>query len=210
MPFLALSDVRQTTCHPPSPPRALQFGIIPTCQVFLFPTFHSSMQGVERLSQETRVPLCRIGGKCAGFRAKTVEVSGHLPAGQKTPKPLVILHCVDSPQFNGVAFKLDAHTHFAARVRSADIEETPLNSSHRRRRTKAKEEVTRGSRKLKPITPPLKGKGLHTLLFLMRPFPHGVLDTSAESIPNFETTNKVLTHFLAMLTQFSAKFRCET
>jgi len=118
--------------------------------------------------------------------------------------------CVDSPQFNGVAFKLDAHTHFAARVRSADIEETPLNSSHRRRRTKAKEEVTRGSRKLKPITPPLKGKGLHTLLFLMRPFPHGVLDTSAESIPNFETKNKVLTHFLAMLTQFSARFRCET
>ncbi len=74
----------------------------------------------------------------------------------------------------------------------------------------AKEEVTRGSRKLKPITPPLKGKGLHTLLFLMRPFPHGVLDTSAESIPNFETKNKVLTHFLAMLTQFSARFRCET
>lgn len=118
--------------------------------------------------------------------------------------------CVDSPQFNGVAFKLDAHTHFAARVRSADIEETPLNSSHRRRRTKAKEEVTRGSRKLKLITPPLKGKGLHTLLFLMRPFPHGVLDTSAESISNFETKNKVLTHFLAMLTQFSARFRCET
>src|SRR6266516_1216547 len=89
----------------------------------------------------------------------------------------IILHCVDSPQFNVVAFKLDAHTHFAARVRSADIEETPLNSSHRRRRTKAKEEVTRGSRKLKPITPPLKGKGIHILLFLMRPFPHGVLDT---------------------------------
>src|SRR5260370_41738440 len=79
MLFLALSDVRQTTCQPPSPPRALPFGIIPTCQVLFFPTFHSSMQGVERLSQETRVPLCRIGGKCAGFRAKTVEVSGHLP-----------------------------------------------------------------------------------------------------------------------------------
>jgi len=83
MPFLALADVRQTTCHPPSPPRALQFGIIPTCQVFLFPTFHSSMQGVERLSQETRVPLCRIGGKCAAFRAKTVEVSGHLPTSKR-------------------------------------------------------------------------------------------------------------------------------
>ncbi len=73
-----------------------------------------------------------------------------------------------------------------------------------------KEEVTRGSRKLKPITPPLKSKGLHTLLFLMRPFPHDVLDTSAESIPNFETKNKVVTHFLATLTQFSARFRCET
>src|SRR5260370_9264232 len=41
----------------------------------------------------------------------------------------IILHCVDSPQFNGVAFKLDAHTHFAARVRSPAIEETPLNSA---------------------------------------------------------------------------------
>jgi hypothetical protein len=25
-------------------------------------------------------PMCRIGGKCAAFRAKTVEVSGHLPS----------------------------------------------------------------------------------------------------------------------------------
>jgi hypothetical protein len=25
--------------------------------------------------------MCRIGGKCAGFRAKPVEVSGHLPVG---------------------------------------------------------------------------------------------------------------------------------
>ena len=33
------------------------------------------------------------------------------------------------------------------------------------------------------------GKADQTLLFLMRPFPHGVLDTSAESIPNFETKN---------------------
>jgi hypothetical protein len=29
----------------------------------------------------------------------------------------------------------------------------------------------------------------------MRPFPHGVLDTSAESIPNFETKNKVCDAF---------------
>ncbi len=52
--------------------------------VFLFPPSHSSMQGVERLFQETHVPLCRIGGKCAGFRAKTVEVSGHLPSVKQT------------------------------------------------------------------------------------------------------------------------------
>lgn len=170
-----------------------------------------------------RLPLFKRGS----ILAEHEKVRGMQSLGRATGWPLVvqfqlvrlikklqnlsiILHCVDSPQFNGVAFKLDAHTHFAARVRSADVEETPLNSSHRRRRTKAKEEVTRGSRKLKPITPPLKGKGLHTLLFLMRPFPHGVLDTSAESIPNFETKNKVLTQFLAMLTQFSARFRCET
>src|SRR5579864_6201962 len=78
MLLLALADVRQTTCHPPSSPRALPFGIIPTCQGLFFPPFHSRMQGVERLSQQTRVPLCRSGGTCAGFRAKTVEISGHL------------------------------------------------------------------------------------------------------------------------------------
>ena len=38
--------------------------------VFLFPPSHSSMQGVERLFQETHVPLCRIGGKYAGWRRK--------------------------------------------------------------------------------------------------------------------------------------------
>src|SRR6266568_474567 len=155
-----------------------------------------------------RLPLFKRGS----ILAEHEKVRGMQSLGRATGWPLVvqfqlvrlikklqnlsiILHCVDSPQFNGVAFKLDAHPHFAARVRSADIEETPLNSSNRRRRTKAKEEVTRGSRKLKPITPPLKGKGLHTLLFLMRPFPHGVLDTSAESIPNFETKNKVCDAF---------------
>jgi hypothetical protein len=54
-----------------------------------------------------------------------------------------------------------------------------------------------GSWKLKLITPPLRGKGFHTLLFFTRPFPHGVLDTSAKSIPNFGIKNKMLTHFLA-------------
>src|SRR5690349_5262918 len=36
------------------------------------------------------VPICRIGGKCAGFRAKTVEVSGHLPQGF-VPKWVILL-----------------------------------------------------------------------------------------------------------------------
>jgi hypothetical protein len=76
MSLLALPDVRQTTLSPPSSPRTLQFGIIPMCQVLFFPPFHSSMQGVEQFSQETRVLQCRIRGKYAGFRAKTVEISG--------------------------------------------------------------------------------------------------------------------------------------
>jgi hypothetical protein len=97
-----------------------------------------------------------------------------------------------------------------AQVYSVVNKETPLDSSHWRRRTNAIKEITRGRRKLEPITPSLKGKGLHTLLFLMRTFPHGVLDTSAESIPNFGTKNKVLTHFLATLMQFSARFRSGT
>jgi len=73
--------------------------------VFLFPPSHSSMQGVERLFQETHVPLCRIGGKCAGFRAKTVEVSGHLPSS--------LSHMVNAlkvrqnrPQGSNLAFKV--------------------------------------------------------------------------------------------------------
>ena len=60
----------QTTCHPPSSPRALPFGSMPTCQGLFFPPCHSRTPGVERLSQETRVPPCRIGGKCAAWRRK--------------------------------------------------------------------------------------------------------------------------------------------
>src|SRR5258708_27266374 len=71
----------------------------------------------------------------------------------------IILHRVDGPQFNCMAFKLDTHAHFSAGVGSADVKETPLDASRRRRRTKANEEVTCGSRKLKPITPLLKSKG---------------------------------------------------
>ncbi|WP_236038544.1 hypothetical protein [Ktedonobacter robiniae] len=44
-----------------------------------------------------------------------------------------------------------------------------------------KEEVTRGSRKLKPIAPLLKGKRLHASLLLMCLGPHGALDTSARN-----------------------------
>jgi hypothetical protein len=56
------------------------------------------------------------------------------------------------------------------RIRSGDV---PGRGEQEEKR-----EVTCGGRKLKPITPPLKGEGLHTLLFLMRTVPHGVLDTS--------------------------------
>jgi hypothetical protein len=98
---------------------------------------------------------------------------------------------------------------FAAGICSTDIEETSGNASCWRRRTNMSKKVMRGSRKQKPITPPLEGKGLHTLLFLMQQFPHGVLDTSAESIPNFGTKNKVVTHFIAALTQFSTRLRRE-
>jgi hypothetical protein len=58
MLLLALADVRQTTCQPPSPPRALQFGIIPTCQVLFFPPFHSRMQGKEELRTIAQVVRC--------------------------------------------------------------------------------------------------------------------------------------------------------
>ena len=82
MSLLALADVRQTTRHSTRPSSCFAVRHHSNwAWVLFFPTFHSSMQGVERLSQETRVPQCRIGGKCAAFRAKTVEVSGHLPAG---------------------------------------------------------------------------------------------------------------------------------
>jgi hypothetical protein len=47
----------------------------------VFPTFHANTPDGKRLSQETRVPMCMIGGKCACFRAKTVEISGHLLSG---------------------------------------------------------------------------------------------------------------------------------
>src|SRR5437660_1012598 len=97
----------------------------------------------------------------------------------------IVLHCIRRPQFNRVTLKLDAHTHFPAGVGPADIQETPLDSASRRRRTKANEEVTRGSRKLEPITPLLKGEGLHALLLLIRSGPHGVLDTSARNDTQF-------------------------
>src|SRR5712691_3585101 len=84
-----------------------------------------------------RLPLFKRGS----ILAEHEKVRGMQSLGRATGWPLVvqfqlvrlikklqnlsiILHCVDSPQFNGVAFKLDAHTHFAARVRSADVEKT--------------------------------------------------------------------------------------
>src|SRR5260370_20361348 len=119
-----------------------------------------------------RLPLFKRGS----ILAEHEKVRGMQSLGRATGWPLVvqlqlvrlikklqnlsiILHCVDSPQFNGVAFKLDAHTHFAARVRSADIEETPLNPCPLGRRKKGKEERKRGSRERKTHTAPLKSKG---------------------------------------------------
>ena len=49
----------------------------------LFTIFHADTPDGERLSQETRVPMCMIRGKCAYFRVKTVEISGHLPVAQR-------------------------------------------------------------------------------------------------------------------------------
>ncbi len=118
---------------------------------------------------------------------------------------LIVFHHVDGPQFHGMTFKLDRDAHLAAGVGSTHIQETPLDATSGRRSTNAQQEVPRGRRKLKPITPLRVSKGLHAPLFLMRSIPHGVLETSAKSIPNFATKNKVLTHFFAILTQFSAK-----
>ena len=102
-------------------------------------------------------------------RARLIKKLQHRP---------VILHRVDRPQFNRMAFKLDRDAHFAAGMCAACVQETSLDAASKRRRTKAKKEVTCGGRKLKPITPPLKGEGLHTLFFLMQAVLHGVLDTS--------------------------------
>jgi catechol 2,3-dioxygenase-like lactoylglutathione lyase family enzyme len=46
------------------------------------------MQGVERLSQETRVPQCRIGGKCAAFRQKLWRFRGIYQLKSALPSPL--------------------------------------------------------------------------------------------------------------------------
>src|SRR5712691_1810936 len=76
----------------------------------------------------------------------------------------IVLHGIDGPQFNRMAFKLDAHAHFPAGKSSTHIEEASLDPASRRRRTKMSKEVSRGSRKLKPITPLLKRGGFHAPL----------------------------------------------
>jgi hypothetical protein len=140
--------------------------------------------------------------KRGSIRAENQKVRGMQSLGWATGWPLVmefksvglikkfqhlgiVLHCIRRPQFNRVTLKLDAHTHFPAGVGPADIQETPLDSASRRRRTKMSKEVTRGSRKLEPITPLLKGEGFHALLLLIRSGPHGVLDTSARNDTQF-------------------------
>jgi len=61
---------------------------------------------------------------------------------------------------------------------------------------------------LKEILPPLQQTiMIHTERDLLE---YGVQDTSAESIPHSSSKNKVLTPWLATLTQFFAQLRCET
>src|ERR1700730_10626154 len=79
----------------------------------------------------------------------------------------IVLHRINGPQFHRMAFKLDRDAHFPAGERAAHIEETALDPAHRRRSTKANEEVTRDSWMLKPITPLLKRGGFHALLLLI-------------------------------------------
>src|SRR6266446_5936545 len=168
-------------------PRSLSIALIPT-----------RMRHHEFKQLLFRLPFFKRGS----IRAENQEVRGMQSLGRATRWPLVmefqlvrlikklqhlgvVLHRVDGPQFHGMAFKLDTHAHFPAGVSSADIQETPLDSASRRRRTKANEEVTDDSRKLKPITPLFKGKGLHALLLLMQSGPHGMLDTSARNDTQF-------------------------
>jgi hypothetical protein len=49
----------------------------------VFTPFHVDTAGWGATFPGTFVPLCKIEGKCAGFRAKPVEVSGHLPPTSK-------------------------------------------------------------------------------------------------------------------------------
>ena len=44
----------------------------------VFTPFHVDTEGWRAAFPGKFVPMCRIGGKCACFRAKTVEISGHL------------------------------------------------------------------------------------------------------------------------------------
>jgi hypothetical protein len=46
----------------------------------VFTPFHVDTEGWRAAFPGKFVPMCRIGGKCACFRAKTVEISGHLLA----------------------------------------------------------------------------------------------------------------------------------
>jgi len=46
---------------------------------YLFTDLNSSISDVKRFSMPSMAVLLTIQGKCAGLRAKTVNVSGHLP-----------------------------------------------------------------------------------------------------------------------------------
>ena len=62
-------------------------------------------------------------------RARLIKKLQHCP---------VIIHRVDRPQFNRMAFKLDRDAHFAADICAAYVQESSLDAASRRRRTKSR------------------------------------------------------------------------
>jgi hypothetical protein len=55
----------------------------------VFTPFHVDTEGWGAAGPGNFVPMCKIEGKCACFRAKTVEISGHLlKVSESVPLPV--------------------------------------------------------------------------------------------------------------------------
>jgi hypothetical protein len=52
----------------------------------------------------TFTPMCMIRGKCACFRAKTVEISGHLPSRSSKKDELVVVISLFSKHVDAVNY----------------------------------------------------------------------------------------------------------